>query len=322
MTRAPLDVLALDIGGTKTVAAVVTATGEIVEVAERPTPRGRAVEIEDLVCEALAASHTRGCTPAVIGLSVAGLVELDRSTVALAPNLPLRAHDLGRRLRLRTGLPTVVENDVNAAGWGEFLAVGEPDSTLLVVMLGTGLGGAFVSQGRMVRGASGLAMEIGHLGFVDDGRPCGCGRRGCWEQYASGSALMAGVRTRLEAGEESCLQAVAEPSGREVQAAAEAGDALARSAFAELGTALGHGLADLMILMDPAAVVVGGGVARAAEHFLPQAVEAMSARLGPAGAFVGPTVRASTLGPTAALVGIADLARPVVSWGTLVGSAR
>lgn len=322
MTPSLPEVLALDIGGTKTAAAVVSAPGIVSPVLDRPTPTGSTAEIEELVVEALAVARARGHGPVAIGLSVAGLVGLDRSTVALAPNLPLRQHPLGRRVRELTGLATVVENDVNAAGWGEFLALDEPAGSLLVVMLGTGLGGAYVADGRLVRGASGLAMEVGHLGFAADGPPCGCGRRGCWEQYASGTALVRDVRARLAAGERSALGAVRDPDGGDVHVAADAGDPVAVGAFARLGTALGQGLADLVTLVNPSVVVLGGGVARASRHFLEPALEALGERLGPGGGFLQPDLRVSGLGPRGALLGVADLATSGMTNGAaLVSSA-
>ncbi|WP_280139655.1 ROK family protein [Nocardioides lianchengensis] len=292
------DVLALDIGGTKTVAAVVAA-GTTHPLGERPTPTDGAAAIEDAVVDALDAARAAGRRPASIGLSVAGLVETDRSTVALAPNLPLREHDLGGRLRARTGLPVVVENDVNAAGWGEYLALPAPVSSYLVVMVGTGLGGAFVADGHLVRGVAGLAMEVGHLVHEVDGAGCGCGGRGCWEQYASGTALVQGVRRTAGA---------AGWTGRDVQAAADRGDPVALAGFAGLGEALGEGLADLVLLTNPEVVTLGGGVARSAGHFLGRARQVLAARLGPNRAFLVPELRLSVLGPVAALTGVADLA--------------
>lgn len=300
-------VLALDIGGTKTAAAVVR-DGVLYPLPSAPTPLDSAAAIEQLVVSYAERARADGAI-AGVGLSVAGFIAADGARVNLAPNLPLTGHDLGGRLARRLGLRVRVENDVNAAAWGEYRAgldAGAP-SPFVLVMVGTGLGGGVVIDGRLLRGGRGAAGEIGHLELVEGGRPCGCGLRGCWEQYASGTALVRRVREELAAGRASSLAAVGDgATGHHVLAAARDGDPLAREIYAELGTHLGRGIAMLGVVIDPALVVIGGGVAAASEFFLPHLRAALAARTD--GALPLPTLVCSTLGGDAPLWGVADLA--------------
>lgn len=303
-------VLALDIGGTKTAAAVVRG-GVLDHLPSAPTPTDSAVAIEELVVSYAVQAAERGSLTGV-GLSVAGFIDGDRARVNLAPNLPLTGHDLGGRLATRLGLPVWVENDVNAAAWGEFRAGrGAPTpSPFVLVMVGTGLGGGVVVDGRLLRGGRGAAGEIGHLELVEGGRPCGCGLRGCWEQYASGTALVRRAREELAAGRASVLAEHAGSAvslrGHDVLEAARAGDALALELYAELGVHLGRGIAMLSVVIDPSLVVLGGGVAAATDFFLPSLQATLAARTDDA--LPLPTLVCSTLGGDAPLLGMADLA--------------
>lgn len=300
-------VLALDIGGTKTAAAVVR-DGVLHHLPSAPTPTDSAAAIEDLVASYVDRAVADGAI-AGVGLSVAGFIDADGARINLAPNLPLTGHDLGGRLGRRLGLPVWIENDVNAAAWGEFRAGIDPrpPSPFVLVMVGTGLGGGVVVEGRLLRGGRGAAGEIGHLELVEGGHPCGCGLSGCWEQYASGTALLRRVREELAAGRASSLAAVGEQvTGHHLLAAARDGDPLAREIYAELGTHLGRGIAMLGVVIDPALIMLGGGVAAASEFFLPTLRAALAARTDDA--LPLPTLVCSTLGGDAPLWGMADLA--------------
>ena len=277
---APL-VLALDVGGTKIAAAVVDAGGTLVErFPDVPTPCfGSADELEATV-ERLLINSGYGETVTRLGVSMAGFVSSDSSTVALAPNLGLRDYPMGQRLAERTGLPVAVENDVNAAAWGEYRFGAGKDATVMVlVMIGTGLGGGIVVNGSLLRGELGFAAEIGHMRHVAEGPSCGCGNRGCWEQFTSSHAVR-----RYREGSHSM-------SDGEV--------------FAALGSDLGLGLADLVMLLDPSVVVLGGGIAQAYPNFAPAMGDALRTRLGETRN--APRISVSTLGTDAALRGVADL---------------
>jgi glucokinase len=187
---------------------------------------------------------------------------------------------------------------------------------VVLVTLGTGLGGGIILGGRLFRGGFGVAAEFGHLRRVPGGLPCGCGNHGCWEQYTSGTALVR--QARAAAADDPRAAAtllelaggqVTGIDGRSVTSAAEHGDPLAVRLLTELGRTLGEGIADLASVLDPALVVVGGGVADAGDLVLAPARTAFAAALS--GASHRPLLRivAAELGNDAGLVGVADLAR-------------
>lgn len=308
--------IGVDIGGTKMLAGIVGADGEVLATVRRPTPRQSPDSVVDEVAQ-MCAELTHAHPAQAIGVGVAGLVDADRSRVLLAPNLGWADVRLGDRIAIATGLPTVVENDGNAAAWGEFrFGAGRDLDEMIAVTVGTGIGGGIVLSGRLRRGAHGVGAEIGHVTAKPDGRPCGCGRRGCWEQYASGNALVREARRQSaeRRAEAALLLSLGDGTpegvaGVHVTEAARLGDPVARDAFAVIGTWLGRGMADLTAVLDPTAFVIGGGVSEAGDLLLDSA-RATLAELAIGGSLREvPQVRAATLGNDAGLVGAADLAR-------------
>ncbi len=182
--------IGVDVGGTKVAAGVVDEDGTILKRARRESPATDTAAIQETIAD-LVSELSSGLDVEGVGVGAAGFVDVSRSTVLFAPNLAWRDEPLKAELERRTGLPVVIENDANAAAWGEFaFGAGADAEDLLLVTVGTGVGGGIVLDGRLHRGTFGIAAEIGHLRVVPDGRPCPCGNRGCWEQYASGSALV------------------------------------------------------------------------------------------------------------------------------------
>jgi glucokinase len=308
--------IGVDVGGTKIAAGVVDESGEILEEARRSSPAKDTDAIEDAIADAVAALAERHDVEAV-GVGAAGFVDAARSTVLIAPNLAWRDEPLRTELENRTKLPVVIENDANAAAWGEFqFGAGHDVDDLVLVTVGTGVGGGVVLNGALYRGAFGVAAEIGHLRMVPDGRPCGCGQRGCWEQYASGSALMKTVREDARRGSTRAAMLlefaggdIEDITGQMVTQAAREGDAYAREKINEIGAWLGEGIAALAAVLDPAIVAVGGGVAEAGDLLLLPAVEAFRASLTGHGHRPMLEIRAARLGNMAGLIGAADLAR-------------
>jgi glucokinase len=252
-----------------------------------------------------------------VGVAIAGFVDEKRSLLRFAPNLPMAERPLREIVGAATGLHVVVENDANAAAWGEFrFGGGRGSSDVVLLTVGTGLGGGIVLANRLLRGAFGIAGEVGHVRMVPGGLPCGCGNFGCWEQYTSGSALIrearALARSMPDRGARLLELAGGDPEaigGRMVTRAATEGDPAARELLAEVGRWLGEGIADLANILDPAAIVVGGGVSEAGDLLLQPAREAYAALLS--GAAHRPHLRivAAELGNGAGLIGAADLAR-------------
>lgn len=308
--------IGVDVGGTKIAAGVVDPTGKVIDDVRVSTPATTAEAVEAGIVTAVTELAGRHAVAAV-GVAVAGFVDERRASLRFAPNLPMRERPLRETLGAATGLPIVVENDANAAAWGEYrFGGGRGNKDMVLLTVGTGLGGGIVLDDRLLRGAFGSAGEVGHVRMVPGGLPCGCGNRGCWEQYASGTALIRRARALARATPERAARLL-ELSGGDPEAivghlvtrAAAEGDPLARELLAEVGRWLGEGIVDLANILDPAAVVVGGGVCEAGDLLLAPAREAYEALLS-AGAH-RPHLRivAAELGNEAGLVGAADLAR-------------
>lgn len=261
-----MSVLGFDIGGTNVRVAVVEG-GRIVETAKHPRPDRPDALIAQLakICE-LADSGRDGSVEA-IGVGCAGLIRTD-GVVAASPNIP--GYDdfpLRSRLEEVIRLPVAVENDATAALWAEMCsgaAIGHGD--VVYVSLGTGIGGGIALDGELRRGAQGFAAEIGHMVVLHDGPLCTCGRRGCWETLGSGRALGEFAR---EAAAEGRADRVLELAGGEVgsvvgehvAAALLEGDPQAQQLLDRLGYWVGLGISNLVAILDPELVVVGGGLA-------------------------------------------------------------
>jgi len=260
--------LGLDVGGTKVLGVVLDDDGAVVAEHKEPTRRDAAGLIARL--EAVATSLQNEAPGAVaLGVGLPGLV--DRAgTLRFAPNLPgIVELPVGPTLTEALGLPVRADNDATCAAWGEHqLGAAAGADTALLVTLGTGIGGGIVVDGRLVRGANGFAGEIGHMVVDDGGIPCPCGRSGCWERYASGSALGQQGRTLVAGGGGRRLLELAggDPAavtGEHVTAAAVEGDAEALAVLDGFADWFALGLANLIHVFDPSRCVIGGGLVAA-----------------------------------------------------------
>jgi glucokinase len=310
--------IGVDIGGTKIAAGVVDEEGVILAKTRRESAARDVDSLDQAVIDACLELMGRFEIGA-IGLAAPGFVSSDQATVLITPNLPWRDHPLRDRVAAAVGrdVPIVVENDANAAGWAEFrFGVGRDVHDMLLLTVGTGLGGALVVGDRLVRGAWGVAAEVGHLRVVPDGLPCGCGLRGCWEQYASGSALDREAR-RSAVEDPRAAARLLELAGGDAQRivgpmvtrAAQAGDPLSISLLAELGRWIGEGSASVAALLDPALVVIGGGVGAAGDLLVEPARAAFLAQLSGRGFRPEARIELASMGNDAGIVGAADLAR-------------
>ncbi|KHL09023.1 glucokinase [Mumia flava] len=306
----------VDIGGTKIAIGVVDVDGTIVAQDRLETPATEPGLITDAVARAVAGLKERHEIEAV-GVGAAGFVDAARRTVLFAPNIEWEDERIADELERRTDLPVVVENDANAAAWGEFrFGAGADVDDLLLVTVGTGIGGGIVQAGQLNRGANGVAAEIGHLRVVPAGIKCGCGQYGCWEQYGSGRALVRQAQDRIQAGmkEVAALSALVDgdPSritGPLITEEARRGDPLAIDLIADVGRWLGEGIASLVAVLDPSVVAVGGGVAKAGDLLLDPARAAFWRTLPAALNRPQAAIRRATLGNDAGMIGAADLAR-------------
>jgi glucokinase len=306
----------IDVGGTKIAGGVVDDTGTIIEElrVESPATDEDAIEqaIETLVTE-LRTRHDI----AAVGVGVAGYINRARSVVMFAANMAVRHLDLKADLQRRLDLPVFIENDANAAAWGEFqFGAGHDVEELLLVTVGTGIGGGVVLDGELYRGAFGVGAEIGHLRVVPDGLQCGCGNRGCFEMYASGKALVRRARAAASADPQAAADLLARAggdpariSGPLITAAAREGDAFALAQLAELGRWLGEGIASITAVLDPALVVIGGGVSAADDLLLEPIRQGFAAQRPGHGRRPMLEIRKAAMGNRAGLIGAADLTR-------------
>jgi glucokinase len=308
--------IGIDIGGTKVAAGAVDEQGGIIASARRDTPSHDPTKIEEIIADVVRELQATHDVEAV-GIGAAGFVDASRSTVIFAPNLAWRDEPLRKAIEARCGLPVVVENDANAAAWAEArFGAGRGEKYLVMLTLGTGLGGGLVIDGQLYRGRLGVAAELGHITVEPGGRRCGCGGRGCWERYASGRALVReaqeiatlspAIASRLLDLAGGRPEAI---TGLAVTEAAQDGDEGALEAFRVVGTWLGHGMAAMAAVLDPGMFVLGGGVSAAGELLREPAMRTLQERITARAYREVPTVRIAELGPEAGIVGAADLAR-------------
>jgi glucokinase len=308
--------IGIDIGGTKILAGVVDSGGNVVELRRRPTLGHDVIGVENTIVE-LVQELQQQYDVAAVGIGAAGFVDASRSTVMFSPHLAWRDEPLRARVGGRLTIPVVVDNDANTTALGESrFGAGAGHRFVLCITLGTGIGGAIVMDGRVFRGANGMAGEFGHMQVVPDGHRCPCGNRGCWEQYASGNALEREARELIVARSpvahrlaQICGGDPTQLSGPQVTEAARGGDPLSVELLADVGRWLGTGVAGLVAAFDPNCVVIGGGVSDAGELLLGPTRESMLRSLVGRGHRAEPPVVLARLGPHAGFIGAADMAR-------------
>ena len=309
--------IGIDVGGTKVLGGVVNERGEILASARRDTPREGGQALTQAIAD-VANELNREFAAESIGVSAAGFISSDRQTILATPNIAgWNGVNLDRELTQILGKRIVLENDANAAAWGEFkFGAGRGRNDLMLLTLGTGVGGGLILGGSLFRGAFGIGAELGHIRIVPEGHLCGCGIRGCLEQYASGSALMRHTREAISASPDVARNLLARGDGtldglkgQHITDAARDGDPVALAAFNTLASYLGAGIATLCAVIDPSCIVLGGGVIEAGEIFLTPTREAALRLIPFSGKHPYPEIIPAELGNYAGLVGVADLSR-------------
>ena len=306
--------IGIDIGGTKIAGALVSELGEIIVEDRMPTPTTGSEQIVDAVV-AMIERLNDGQNVDAAGVAAPGFIDVAQSTVYYAPNIPWRSEPLRQLLTDRLDLDITIDNDANAAGWAEFrFGAGRLYSDMTMLTIGTGVGGAIVSQDRLFRGGFGAGAELGHMRIVPDGLPCGCGARGCIEQYGSGRALLRMANEIADVGGIGLgLAAVREQrgtlAGPDVAELIVAGDPGALKALRDLGAWLGQACASFSAVLDPQVFVFGGGVAVAGDLLLDPIREAYLSHLPARGFHPEPAFVIAELVNDAGVVGAADLAR-------------
>ena len=316
-----MNAIGVDVGGTKIAAGVVTPEGKILEEVRYPTPRSPGTLVE-----AMAGAITEvgeGHEVGGVCLAVPGLILTRENKVAFSPNLhAVEGIPLKEELEPEIGLPLTIENDGNAAAWGEFrFGVGSEADHLVFVTLGTGIGGGVITHGVLMRGAQGAGGELGHVTIQATGPRCACGNHGCLESLASGTAIGRRARELAIEKPDSALGRLAarrQILGEDVTELAREGDELALSVLEETGRWLGVGLAGFVNVFNPEVVAVGGGVMEAGDLILEAARREVTLRARPPSRDLA-EVKVATLGPKSGVLGAAALARDASSGEYLLG---
>ncbi|TCP55118.1 glucokinase [Tamaricihabitans halophyticus] len=307
--------IGIDVGGTSVRAGVVDEYGTILDTARAATPSDQHA-LEDAITATVTELGDRH-EIAAVGLAVAGFVHNDRRSVMFAPHLAWRDAPVAERVASRIGLPVLLEHDANAATVAEHrFGAARGAGVVLLIAIGTGIGAGLLLDGRLYRGAYGVAPELGHLRVVPGGRPCSCGKKGCWERYCSGTALsttaielLARYPGRSTVLAREAAKDAREVTGRKVAGAARDGDPVAKEAVADLARWLGEGLALVADVYDPEIVVIAGGVSASAPLFLDDAREYYRELTTGTGHRPLARIRTAQLGDESAIVGAASLAR-------------
>ena len=317
MSTGNSNAIGIDVGGTKVLGGVVSPTGEILATARRDTPREGGKVLTQAIADVATELSSKYPVDS-IGVSAAGFISSDRQTILATPNIAgWNGVNLVNELTQIIGKRIVLENDANSAAWGEFkFGAGRGRKDLMMLTLGTGVGGGLILDGSVFRGAYGIGAELGHIRIVPDGHLCGCGIRGCLEQYASGSALMRHAREAISASPDLARNLLARGDGtleglkgHHITEAARDEDPVALAAFNTMASYLGAGIASLCTVIDPSCIALGGGVIDAGEIFLAPTRKAALSLIPFSGKHPFPEIVAAELGNNAGLVGVADLSR-------------
>lgn len=316
-----LHAIGIDIGGTKMAGALVDDAGNVVNELKIPSP----IDDSDQMIEAISSLIStlgEGQQVMAVGVAAAGFMSADREVMYHSPNIAAwRNEPIKRRIETKTNLPVLLENDANAAGWAEFrFGAGAGSKSMIMLTIGTGVGGAIISNGVLLKGGFGIGGELGHAVLHPGGKECGCGQSGCVESYCSGTALLKAARELSQSNDpkatrlKELMLESGELSGEQLYRAISENDFAAAELITELGHNLGTAIASLFVpVLDPELVVIGGGVSAVGEKLLSPIRSAFEQSI-PAKGFRPELkiVKAKFLNQ-AGLIGAADLARHSVS---------
>ena len=305
--------IGIDLGGTNIGAGVVDERDQIVSRASAPTPKENAdTAIPDAIAECVGrALHGLGITrgeAAGAGLGIPGSCDTKSGIVRYAHNLGWDGFPAAALLERRLGLPVRIANDGDCAALGEAVAgAARGCESALVVTLGTGIGGGYILNGKILSGFRGLGGEFGHMRIALNGEICSCGERGCWEAYASATALIRQAEEAAALAPGSLLNRCGALTGKTIYAAADAGDAVAQGVVRRYAEYVGAGLVNLINVLFPQRILLGGGVSGAGDALLVPVREYVYAHCFVRDRALLPDMRAAALGSDAGIVGAAAL---------------
>lgn len=309
--------IGMDVGGTNLAAGLVDESLHIIYRKNAPTDPGADVEamakqLAELAQELVTGSGVARESIAGIGLGVPGTANRRTGRIEYANNLPFCQGDLKKRLEELTGWKVCFDNDANGAAWGEYLVYGPKAESFVMVTLGTGVGCGIILNGKLVRGVNDAAGEIGHMTISAGKRKCTCGRTGCLEMYASAAALVKQAKKKMEKKKNSrlwelCEQDPEKLDGRLFFEAVRQGDKAAGKVLDKYTDYLSEGLLNLINLLQPDVICIGGGISRAGDLFIPLLEEKVRARVYSRDSAENTRIVAARLGNDAGIIGAAML---------------
>lgn len=310
-----MNTIGIDIGGTKISGVLVDAADQVLKEDKQPTPANDSKAILETVV-AMVENLRAGQDLESVGVAAAGFIDANQSHVVYAPNLNWRNEPLKQKLEERLNCQVFIENDANAAGWAEYrFGAGRGYKHMVMITIGTGVGGAIVADGKMLRGGFGIGAEIGHMRFVPDGKACGCGQHGCLEQYASGTSLLNSAKDLIRSNNPSAkrLEELAKDAdsltGAMIFQAIQEGDPATLTLLQHLGANIGTAIASITALLDPEIVVIGGGLSQLGDLLLKPIQDAYLEHLPARGFRPELKIAMAELVNEAGAIGAADLAR-------------
>lgn len=314
--------IGIDLGGTNIAVGLVDETGKIIAKDSTPTlsERGYGEIVEDMAKLSLKLLKENGIDVSEVkaaGIGSPGSVDAKNGKVLYANNLKFKDTPLRTELQKYINVPVAVENDANAAAYGEYKATGAKCECFIAVTLGTGVGGGIVIDGKIYRGFNGAAGEVGHTTLVTDGVLCSCGKKGCWEAYASVTALIRQTKVAIEKHPESLMTTLMknnnnEVSGRTAFDAAKQGDPVAKEVVKNYVKYVADGITDMINIFQPEILVIGGGISREGEYLVQPVREYVKANGYNKGALPMTKIQAATLLNDAGIVGAAEAAKALL----------
>ncbi len=274
--------IGIDLGGTNIAVGLVDENGKIVHQDSTPTINTRPYQeiVKDMAELSLKVIEEAGYKKEdikVVGIGSPGSIDNANGVVMYANNLKMENATVADEFKKTFDVPVNIENDANAAAYGEYIATGSKDQCFVFITLGTGVGGGIILNGEIYRGFNNIAAELGHIPFVYNGVPCGCGHKGCWESYASVTALIRQTKEAMDKNPDSIMHKFAEEygkvNGRVAFDAAKAGDAAGKAVVDQYIEYVAEGILGMVNIFQPENIVIGGGISKEGDYLINPIIE-------------------------------------------------